>query len=213
LLGERKEVTIDKAVSTGATLFDQKSSTTSHRSAMRPLMRPDELGAMDEMRCIIKIRNQQPIFGVRNVYYYADRHLVPRAWLPLRQAKDSLVTGLTTATADTVAHDTVFDHSQTATIMPGGAFADKHAASTATGANQRLSYERQRSADFEDPVNRVALESPPPDFRGAMERSAIRKASAERALSTVLSRLEGTPKKTRATRKLRKDIAEVFSDD
>lgn len=47
LLGERKDVTIDKAVSTGATLFDQKSSTTSHRSAMRPLMRPDELGAMD----------------------------------------------------------------------------------------------------------------------------------------------------------------------
>lgn len=212
LLGERKDVTIDKAISTGATLFDQKSSTTSHRSAMRPLMRPDELGAMDETRCIIKIRNQQPIFGVRNVYY-ADRHLVPRAWRPLRQAKDSLITGLTTATADPVAHETVFDHSRTATIMPGGAFADKHAASTATGANQRLYHELQSSADFEDPVNRVALESPPPDFRGAMERSASRKASAERTLAAVLSRLEGSQKKRRAARKLRTDVAEVFSDD
>lgn len=215
LLGERKDVTIDKAISTGATLFDQKSSTTSHRSAMRPLMRPDELGAMDETRCIIKIRNQQPIFGVRNVYY-ADRHLVPRAWRPLRQTKDSRGTCLKTATTDTVAQETVLDRSRTATIMPGGAFADKHAASSAASANQRLSYERRRSADLEDPAKAtigVALRSPPPDFRGAMQRSASRNASAERTLAAVLSRLEGTPKKRRAARKLRKDIAEVFSDD
>jgi type IV secretory pathway TraG/TraD family ATPase VirD4 len=35
----------------------------SHKTAMRPLMRPDELGSMNETRCIIKLRNQQPILG------------------------------------------------------------------------------------------------------------------------------------------------------
>jgi type IV secretion system protein VirD4 len=66
LLGERKEVTVDKAVSTGVTLFDRKGATMSHKTTMRPLMRPDELGAMNETRsCIIKLRNQQPIFAVR----------------------------------------------------------------------------------------------------------------------------------------------------
>ncbi|MQW01949.1 TraM recognition domain-containing protein [Sinorhizobium medicae] len=86
LLGERKEVTVDKAVSTGVTLFDRKGATISHKTAMRPLMRPDELGAMNETRCIIKLRNQQPIFGIRN-FYYADDNLKKRAWLPVPKPK------------------------------------------------------------------------------------------------------------------------------
>lgn len=37
----------------------------SHKTTMRPLMRPHELGSTNETQCIIKLRNEQPIFDVR----------------------------------------------------------------------------------------------------------------------------------------------------
>jgi len=139
-----------------------------------------------------------------------------RAWRPIRLAKERRVTSLRTTTTDVIARETVFDPSQTAAIVPGGAFAEKHAASNVASATPRLSNERRRRADVGDPGKvdiGVAAEFLRPDFRGAMERSASRKASAEQTLGAVLSKLEETPKKKRAARKLRKDIAGVFSDD
>jgi type IV secretion system protein VirD4 len=87
LLGERTDTVVD--VSHSGTMFDQKRTSVQSKHVMRPLMRPDEIGSMDETRCIIKIRNQQPILGLRN-FYYADKELSARAWLPIDKAKRQL---------------------------------------------------------------------------------------------------------------------------
>lgn len=89
LLGERTDTVVD--VSHSGTMFDQKRTSVQSKHVMRPLMRPDEIGSMDETRCIIKIRNQQPILGVRN-FYYADKELSARAWLPINNPTRSLPT-------------------------------------------------------------------------------------------------------------------------
>jgi len=216
LLGERKDVTIDKAISTGATLFDRKGATMSHRSAMRPLMRPDELGAMNEARCIIKIRNQQPIFGVRNLYY-ADRHLATRAWQPIRRAKDRwFAQGPPSTKTDNVAERAAIDHAGAAAIVPGVAFVEKHTAAVPKSSRQRSARDQRGDAGIGEAgrsPSGIASEGGAPDFRRAMARSAGRKADAERTLDAVLSLLEETPKKTRAARKLRRDVAMVFADE
>jgi type IV secretion system protein VirD4 len=80
LLGERTDTVVD--VSHSGTMFDQKRTSVQSKHVMRPLMRPDEIGSMDETRCIIKIRNQQPILGSRN-FYYADKGLAQKAWLAI----------------------------------------------------------------------------------------------------------------------------------
>lgn len=216
LLGERTNVTIDKAVSTGATLFDQKGSTMSHRSAMRPLMRPDELGAMDESRCIIKIRNQQPIFGLRNPYY-ADRNLATKAWLPIRKAKDAhCEKGRPAKTTSDFAERAVFEEARSITIVPGGAFAQKRAAADAAGSRLCFDHEQRRhpasGACWKTAIG-TASERTTPDYKGALERSASRRADAERTLDAVLSLLEDTPDKKRAARKTGRAIAAVFADD
>ena len=87
LLGERTDTVVD--VSQSGTMFDQKRTSVQSKHVMRPLMRPDEIGSMDETRCIIKIRNQQPILGLRN-FYYADKELSLRAWLPIQKSKRQL---------------------------------------------------------------------------------------------------------------------------
>ena len=87
LLGERTDTVVD--VSHSGTMFDQKRTSVQSKHVMRPLMRPDEIGSMDETRCIIKIRNQQPILGLRN-FYYADKELSMRAWLPIQKSKRHL---------------------------------------------------------------------------------------------------------------------------
>jgi type IV secretion system protein VirD4 len=84
LLGERTDTVVD--VSHSGTMFDQKRTSVQSKHVMRPLMRPDEIGSMDETRCIIKIRNQRPILGLRN-FYYADKELSVRAWLPIKISK------------------------------------------------------------------------------------------------------------------------------
>jgi type IV secretion system protein VirD4 len=85
LLGERTDTVVD--VSHSGTMFDQKRTSLQSKHVMRPLMRPDEIGSMDETRCIIKIRNQQPILGLRN-FYYADKELSVRAWRPIEKSKN-----------------------------------------------------------------------------------------------------------------------------
>ncbi len=87
LLGERTDTVVD--VSHSGTMFDQKRTSVQSKHVMRPLMRPDEIGSMDEARCIIKIRNQQPILGLRN-FYYADKELSARAWRPMNVSKRPL---------------------------------------------------------------------------------------------------------------------------
>ncbi len=76
-------------VSHSGTMFDQKRTFVQSKHVMRPLMRPDEIGSMDETRCIVKIRNQQPILGLRN-FYYADKEPAARAWLPINISKRQL---------------------------------------------------------------------------------------------------------------------------
>ena len=83
LLGERTDIVTDKSVS--GTMFDQKRTSIQSKHVMRPLMRPDQVGSMNETHSIIKLRNQQPILGVRNLYY-ADKQLVALAWLPVKKA-------------------------------------------------------------------------------------------------------------------------------
>ena len=61
-------------ISHSGTLFDQKRTSVQSKHVMRPLMRPDEIGSMDETRCIVKIRNQQPILSLRNLSL-ADKEL------------------------------------------------------------------------------------------------------------------------------------------
>lgn len=86
LLGERMDVVTDTSIS--GTMFDQKRTSAQSKHVMRPLMRPDEVGSMNEAHCIIKLRNQQPILGVRNLYY-ADRLLAKLAWMPLSKSATS----------------------------------------------------------------------------------------------------------------------------
>jgi type IV secretory pathway TraG/TraD family ATPase VirD4 len=86
LLGERTDVITDTSIS--GTMFDQKRTSIQSKHVMRPLMRPDEVGSMNEAHCIIKLRNQQPILGVRNLYY-ADRLLAKLAWMPVNKSATS----------------------------------------------------------------------------------------------------------------------------
>ncbi len=216
LLGERRDVTIDKAVSTGATLFDRKGATMSHKTAMRPLMRPDELGAMNETRCIIKIRNQQPIFGIRNLYY-ADRQLANRAWRPIRRAERAcFVQGPPSTIIDNAAKRAGVNRAEAASIVPGGAFAEKHAATVPAGVTPGSTHNLWRHAEVGEArrtASGMATEIATPDFRRALERSAGRKSRAERTIDVVLSLMEETPKKTRVARELRQDVAMVFAED
>ena len=83
LLGERMDVITDTSIS--GTMFDQKRTSVQSKHVMRPLMRPDEVGSMNETLCIIKLRNQQPILGIRNLYY-ADKQLSNVAWMPVNKS-------------------------------------------------------------------------------------------------------------------------------
>jgi hypothetical protein len=77
------DVVTDTSVS--GTMFDQKRTSIQSKHVMRPLMRPDEVGSMNETHCIIKLRNLQAILGTRNLYY-ADRQLEKLTWLPVKKA-------------------------------------------------------------------------------------------------------------------------------
>jgi type IV secretion system protein VirD4 len=205
LLGERKEVTVDKAVSTGVTLFDRKGATMSHRTAMRPLMRPDELGAMNETRCIIKLRNQQPIFGLRN-FYYADDELMKRAWLPIAETNEQH--RMTRTPEVVLGHIDPYPSNPVAPSMvaPGAKFALK-APPTHVAASIRVPNGRNRDGSSEEP-SKVE-----PDFRVAIDESARRQSDADEAIGRVLNLFGTTPAKKRAIKKLRKEISGALSDE
>lgn len=215
LLGERKEVTVDTAVSTGVTLFDRKGATMSHKTTMRPLMRPDELGAMNENRCIIKLRNQQPIFGVRN-FYYADGELTKRAWLRVPTSKDGQ-----SANAAIDSNDEYFEgapssvHSSPTLSTAGAKFVAKSSGATTlppipglilNGPNAMGEAERHAEHTNDD------LRGGGPNFNSAMKKSAQRQTDADKSLNRILTLFNSTPLKKRAVKKVRKEIASVFSD-
>ncbi|VVT35202.1 type IV secretory system conjugative DNA transfer family protein [Hoeflea sp. EC-HK425] len=219
LLGERKEVTVDKAVSTGLTLFDRKGATMSHKTTMRPLMRPDELGAMNESRCIIKLRNQQPIFGIRN-FYYADKELVKRAWLQIRAPSTKL--------AIDEPGNAGIDHSEIMAIsasaakvssIPGAKFAAN--SSVAIVMPSRLPQTEQAQ---EPPLKADRLQESrqnseasssgnSPDFKSALNASILRKAEAEQSIEKILHIVSNSPAKKRAIKKAQKNIANALSGD
>nr|WP_255606996.1 type IV secretory system conjugative DNA transfer family protein [Brucella anthropi] len=219
LLGERKEVTVDKAVSTGVTLFDRKGATMSHKTTMRPLMRPDELGAMNETRCVIKLRNQQPIFGVRN-FYYADGELMKRAWLRVRTPDrgqnvdvasgfdDEHFVGTSPSDAASptspVAGAKFVAKSSEAKILP------PRTSSPAPFPNDQDDA-REVLEDALHAVDHVGGDGP--DFSSAMKKSAERQADADKTLDRILTLFDGTPVKKRAAKKVQKEIASVFADE
>lgn len=215
LLGERKEVTVDKAVSTGVTLFDRKGATMSHKTTMRPLMRPDELGAMNETRCIIKLRNQQPIFGVRN-FYYADGELTKRAWLQVQAQKALSIVGAATPFSELAFESNASADSPTPATA-GVKFAARCSAAATSSAMRNpeghleTSPAPHKSEHREGPAIRDATVEGP-DFKSAMKKSAERRGDAEKSLEKILTVLENSPAKKRAAKKVQKEIASAFSD-
>lgn len=231
LLGEKRETSVDRSVSTGITLFDHKGSTISHKTVMRPLMRPDELGSMDEMRCIIKLRNQRPIFGIRNLYY-ADRALAEKAWLPLQQATTD--TAMSDVSARNSALDTKadlkvqLDLERSSPTEPGARFRARMPALTAKAfvpkteqAKPRLPSDRHPAA--KKPITRTskarksstpaAAKKPSiPDFKAAMTRTSERRRQAEVSVSKILSVLNGDPDKADLVGEVEQDIASAFSE-
>lgn len=204
LLGERKEVTVDKSVSTGVTLFDRKSATMSHKTAMRPLMRPDELGAMNETRCIIKLRNQQPIFGLRN-FYYADDELMKRAWLPMAATNEQHRRARTPEVAVESLDPYPSKQAAPSMVAPGAKFALK-APFTPAPTSITMPNGRNRDRCSEE------LPTTKPDFRAAIDESARRQSDADEAIGRVLNLFGTTPAKKRAIKKLRKEISGALSD-
>lgn len=219
LLGERKEVTVDKAVSTGVTLFDRKGATMSHKTTMRPLMRPDELGAMNETRCIIKLRNQQPIFGVRN-FYYADGELTKRAWLRVRASSTinsvKQATGIKFERPEQEPSDT---RETSARSAPGATFA----ASSAVFIHQPVLLSRtakhrclpdvsnhdRKPDETSSALSRGSL----PDFQSALNASARRQAQADQSIGKIMTLLQTSSEKEQAVGKMREDITCAFADD
>lgn len=85
-LGERTELKKDVS-KTAATMFDTHHAKTTHWKEQRsPLMRPDEIRTMSRDKCIIVPRGSHAILGTRN-FYFADKDLIKRAWLPIPKIK------------------------------------------------------------------------------------------------------------------------------
>jgi len=215
LLGERKEVMVDKAVSTGVTLFDRKRATMSHKTTMRPLMRPDELGAMNETRCVIKLRNQQPIFGVRN-FYYADGELMKRAWLRVRAQKVQSIAGAAMPCRELDLESNASADAPTPATA-GAKFAARcSAAATSSSTRNPEGHLKPAPASHKSELREeLAIRDAAvggPDFKSAMKKSAERSADAERSLEKILLVLENSPAKKRAAKKVQKEIASAFSD-
>lgn len=219
LLGERKEVTVDKAVSTGVTLFDRKGATMSHKTTMRPLMRPDELGAMNETRCIIKLRNQQPIFGVRN-FYYADGELVKRAWLRVQTPKGKPIASTAKTYAEANFEGILFsDHPTPAHPIPGAKFSTRTPEATTPSSpivdnpgdilDGTATSERAKDDEAEAASDVTAGG---PDFKAALKKSAARKAGADKSLDKIMAVFASVPAKKRAVKRVQKEITAVFSD-
>nr|MDX8331887.1 type IV secretory system conjugative DNA transfer family protein [Agrobacterium rosae] len=204
LLGDRREVTVDKAVSRGLTLFDHKGSTMSHRTTMRPLMRPDELGSMDETRCIIKLRNQQPIFGVRNSYY-ADKTLVKRAWMPVPRTVSTFnadqQNGSDGVDAIILGNLMRVNDASAATIPPGTRF---------KSAGQFVAPRRRTAAPRTPELTGTEIV---PDFAALLARSAERRVEVERSVAKALLAFDANSIAASATKEILQNVKLAFADE
>ncbi len=219
LLGERKEVTVDKAVSTGVTLFDRKGATMSHKTTMRPLMRPDELGAMNEARCIIKLRNQQPIFGVRN-FYYADKELVKRAWLHIRTLSSKVAIDESGNAGIERSEIMSFPASASGiSSIPGAKFAANSLVAIGMPSRQLQTEQVHEPTDIADQLqdswqhNDASASGKSPDFKSALSASVQRKTEAEQSIEKVMSIFNSSPAKKRAIKKAQKEITSALAEE
>lgn len=216
LLGERKEVTVDKAISTGVTLFDRKGATMSHKTTMRPLMRPDELGAMNETRCIIKLRNQQPIFGIRN-FYYADKELQDRSWqeIATREKAKRLDTSSVAVMEEMTPPQMPVSISE-CRVTPGAAFSKRGVPDIHVRQPRADSHDLTIVSQSELEPKRSAsssVEMPSPDFRSALNRSVDRRRAAELSINLIMLVLDGAPAKKRAMGTVRNDVAAALAEN
>jgi hypothetical protein len=230
LLGDRREVTVDKAVSTGVTLFDHKGSTKSHRTTMRPLMRPDELGSMDETRCIIKLRNQQPIFGVRN-FYYADKLLAKRAWMTLPRSLPNAVTASEGASDkfDLIRPDKTFPANDLGVAnAPGMRFKSRQprlpTAMFKSIEDNSEQFRPRALYNCETMGKHSHLKPPPqaahlsrkdiaPDFAAMLARSGARRAEAEQSVAKALLAFDANSIAAAATKDVHNNVAAAFADE
>lgn len=173
---------------------------------MRPLMRPDELGAMNETRCIIKLRNQQAIFGLRN-FYYADDKLMQRAWLPIAAtSQQRRMTRTPKVVVEPI--DPPLKQAAPIGVAPGATFAQNaHHTRTPTSITMQDEPALVRSCEELTPTKTK------PNFRAAIEESARRHSVADEAIGRVLDLFGTTPAKKRAIKKLQKEISGAFSDE
>ena len=175
----------DGSRSGSSTLFDNKAAhrTTSTKRVMRPLMRPDEVGSMDERRCIVKLRNQQPILALRNVYY-ADKELSKRAWLPIAQqgarpgprATAQLVDRPTADIDETMQADRQFELQK-----PGLRFAARAAVSAQP---QKIATRPASELVSTDRPQQSAMSPRIPDFSSLVARARL-SGKAQRRMSEI----------------------------
>ncbi|WP_160011083.1 type IV secretory system conjugative DNA transfer family protein [Rhizobium sp. 18055] len=237
LLGDRKEITVDKAVSIGVTLFDRKGATMSHRTAMRPLMRPDELGSMDETRCIIKLRNQQPILGVRN-FYYADKTLAKLAWRPMQSRVRPSAVAMEQERGgeiiELISMDTapITRNVRSNTVVPGARFrsalpvtpqVENHAEAVESAVPARPTADDAAGQEGPTmPSKPRKKRSPPrakketktkvPDFKAAVRRTADMRAQAEASLSKIRAVFEAEARKSEVVEETGREVLAAFAE-
>lgn len=74
---------------TQASLFDTYYTRSVHsKQVRRPLMRPDEIRTMDKSKVVVLPRGEDAILATRN-FYFADRELSRRAFIPLPQSANA----------------------------------------------------------------------------------------------------------------------------
>jgi type IV secretion system protein VirD4 len=174
---------------------------------------------MNETRCIIKLRNQQPIFGVRN-YYYADRELAKRAWLQTRAPSSKTpIDGPSNFEFETSEAGPSPVSASQSIPTPGAKFVANSSAVLRNPPSQLqpeqfhqlpdAASEPQRSGQNSDPP----CASPAPDFRSALDASALRKAEADQSIEKILTILKTSPGKRRAANKVRKEVTSALADE
>lgn len=196
LLGERREVTVDRAVSNGVTLFDRKSATTSYKTVMRPLMRPDELGSMDESRCVVKLRNQQPILGIRNLYY-ADHELAKLAWQPITSSPGRQ--------GDNVALAHPLEESMI--VMPAVVKDRQQSEITAPGTRFRAKLSTQAQPAHPSRVGNV------PDFKAVKRKASRITEHAAHSVEKVLALLNHNEKASAVLKDVAHDIEHALAEE
>jgi type IV secretion system protein VirD4 len=196
-LGETSDVQKD-VTRTKATLFDTYYTRSEHRKEVRrPLMRPDEIRTLDKNKVIILPRGQLPILGTRN-FYFADRQLAKRAFLPIPAPLDgSRIKGSVASSSASVVSPTLPPIVPTAPayrsgllqtrLQRGATFAAK-AGRTVSPPPRRRTTTKQQSEAKADPtsLNPAAI-----DFSALAARAATTQVAPEKeaAVAAILDKM------------------------